>query len=31
MLQTLALNHPPGVRSRRFAQTLFHAQRRHAG
>ena len=31
MLQTLARNHPPGVRPRRFAQTFVHAQRRHAG
>jgi hypothetical protein len=31
MLQTLALNHPPGVRFRRFPQTFVHAQGRHAG
>jgi len=31
MLQTPALNHPPGVRSRRFAQSFFHAQWGHAG
>jgi hypothetical protein len=31
MIETLAINHPPGMRSRRFPQTFVHAQRRHAG
>src|SRR6202158_5563552 len=30
MIETIAVNHPPGMRSRRFAQTFVHAQRRRA-